>query len=312
MPDLHALGTESPHPRTAQLDAMDVEELLGVMNAEDRRVPDAVAAQLGPVAAAVRLATRSLTSGGRLVYLGAGTSGRLGVLDAAECPPTFGTDPGQVVGLLAGGPGAMFQAVEGAEDDAALGAQDLQDLGLTAQDTVVGLAASGRTPYVVGGLDHARSVGAATVSVACNPGSEVGRHADVAIELDTGPEVLTGSTRLKAGTAQKLVLNMISTAAMVGTGKVYGNLMVDVRPSNAKLRQRAVRIVRDATGCDEATARAALADAGDHAKTAIVALLCGTDAATARDRLAQAHGFVRAALPGGPPTAPPADAPTPH
>lgn len=219
-------------------------------------------------------------------------------------PPTFGTDPGQVVGLLAGGPGAMFQAVEGAEDDAALGAQDLRDLGLTAQDTVVGLAASGRTPYVVGGLDHARSVGAGTVAVACNPGSEVGRHADIAIELDTGPEVLTGSTRLKAGTAQKLVLNMISTAAMVGTGKVYGNLMVDVRPSNAKLRQRAVRIVRDATGCDDATARAALADAGDHAKTAIVALLCGTDAATARDRLTAAHGFVRAALP--------ADLPAPH
>lgn len=304
MPDLRTLGTESPHPRTARLDAMDVEELLGVMNAEDRRVPDAVAAQLGPIASAVALAVDSLSSGGRLVYLGAGTSGRLGVLDAAECPPTFGTDPGQVVGLLAGGPGAMFRAVEGAEDDAALGAQDLRDLGLTAQDTVVGLAASGRTPYVVGGLDHARSVGAGTVAVACNPGSEVGRHADVAIELDTGPEVLTGSTRLKAGTAQKLVLNMISTAAMVGTGKVYGNLMVDVRPSNAKLRQRAVRIVRDATGCDDATARAALADADDHAKTAIVALLCGTDAATARDRLTAAHGFVRAALPS--------DLPAPH
>lgn len=304
MPDLRTLGTESPHPRTARLDAMDVEELLGVMNAEDRRVPDAVATQLGPIASAVALAVDSLSSGGRLVYLGAGTSGRLGVLDAAECPPTFGTDPGQVVGLLAGGPGAMFRAVEGAEDDAALGAQDLRDLGLTAQDTVVGLAASGRTPYVLGGLDHARSVGAGTVAVACNPGSEVGRHADVAIELDTGPEVLTGSTRLKAGTAQKLVLNMISTAAMVGTGKVYGNLMVDVRPSNAKLRQRAVRIVRDATGCDDATARAALADADDHAKTAIVALLCGTDAATARDRLTAAHGFVRAALPS--------DLPAPH
>jgi N-acetylmuramic acid 6-phosphate etherase len=298
--DLLALGTESPNARSADLDALRVDDLLAVMNAEDRRVPDAVTAQLGPIADAVAVAVDSLAAGGRLVYLGAGTRGRLGVLDAAECPPTFSTDPGQVVGVLAGGRGAMFEAVEGAEDDAALGARDLADLGLTDRDTVVGLAASGRTPYVVGGLDHARAVGASTVAIACNPDSEIGRHADVRIELDTGPEVLTGSTRLKAGTAQKLVLNMISTAAMVRLGKVYGNLMVDVRPSNAKLRERAVRIVREATGCDDAAARAALAEAGDHPKTAIVALLCGVDAGTARSRLTAAHGFVRAALPSAP------------
>lgn len=298
MPDLSALTTEASNPQTAHLDAMPVEDLLRAMNAEDRRVPEAVAAQIPQIARAVACAVAALRGGGRLVYLGAGTSGRLGVLDAAECPPTFGTDPSAVVGLLAGGEEAMFRAVEGAEDDPVLGARDLAAIGLSDRDVVIGLAASGRTPYVLGGLDHARSVGARTVAVACNPGSEVGRHAEIAIELDNGPEVLTGSTRLKAGTSQKLVLNMISTAAMVGLGKVYRNLMVDVRPTNEKLLARAIRIVRDATDCDEQTARAALAAADQHAKTAIVAVLCGVDAAQARERLVAADGFVRSAVTG--------------
>lgn len=296
MPDLSALSaTEARNPRTRQLDAMPMAELLRTMNAEDRRAPEAVGAQIPQITRAVELAVDAMRAGGRLIYLGAGTSGRLGVLDAAECPPTFGVAPDRVIGLLAGGPEAMFRAVEGAEDHAELGMRDVQAIDVSARDVVIGIAASGRTPYVIGGLDHARAVGAATVAIACNPGSELRRHADVAIEIDNGPEVLTGSTRLKAGTSQKLVLNMISTATMVGLGKVYGNLMVDVRPTNQKLHARAVRIVREATGCDETTARTALDAADQHAKTAIVAILCGIDAEAARRRLDQADGFVRAA-----------------
>lgn len=289
-------ATESSNPLTRELDAMSVADILRVMNDEDAGVAAAVAVAIPQIVRAVDLAVAALSAGGRLVYLGAGTSGRLGVLDAAECPPTFGTDPAQVVGLLAGGPEAMFRAVEGAEDSRQLGADDLAAIGLTDRDVVVGLAASGRTPYVLGGLDHARGVGAATVAVSCTPNAEISGHADVAIEVDNGPEVLTGSTRLKAGTSQKLVLNMISTATMVRLGKVYGNLMVDVRPSNEKLVARAVRIVRAATDCDEPTARQALDEAEGHAKTAIVAILCGVDAATARERLSAGSGFVREAV----------------
>lgn len=289
-------ATESSNPLTRELDAMSVADILRVMNDEDAGVAAAVAVAIPQIVRAVDLAVAALSAGGRLVYLGAGTSGRLGVLDAAECPPTFGTDPAQVVGLLAGGPEAMFRAVEGAEDSRQLGADDLAAIGLTDRDVVVGLAASGRTPYVLGGLDHARGVGAATVAVSCTPNAQISGHADVAIEVDNGPEVLTGSTRLKAGTSQKLVLNMISTATMVRLGKVYGNLMVDVRPSNEKLVARAVRIVRAATDCDEPTARQALDEADGHAKTAIVAILCGVDAATARERLSAGSGFVREAV----------------
>ncbi|WP_298441677.1 N-acetylmuramic acid 6-phosphate etherase, partial [Gordonia sp. (in: high G+C Gram-positive bacteria)] len=229
-------------------------------------------------------------------YLGAGTSGRLGVLDAVECPPTFGTPPEQVVGLIAGGERAFVKAVEGAEDSAELAATELAGIGLTSDDAVVGIAASGRTPYVIGGLDYARGVGASTISVACNRGAVVSGHADVAIEVDNGPEVLTGSTRLKAGTSQKLILNMISTASMVQVGKVYGNLMVDVMPTNEKLVARAQRIVAEATGCSAAEAAAAYDAAGGHAKTAIVMILAGVDAAAARRRLDDAGGFVRGAL----------------
>lgn len=288
--------TEQQNPRTRELDAMTIDEFLTTMNDEDRRVPVAVAAQIPQISRAVELVVAALAAGGRLIYQGAGTSGRLGVLDAAECPPTFGTDPSQIVGLLAGGRGAMFEAVENAEDSAALASADLEGIGLTDRDVVVGIAASGRTPYVIGGLDHARGVGAATVALACNTDAEISRHADVAIEVDNGPEVLTGSTRLKAGTSQKLVLNMISTAAMVRLGKVYGNLMVDVRPTNEKLVDRAVRIVQAATDCDRRTAETALAAADGHAKTAIVAILCGVDTDTARSRLSAADGFVRGAL----------------
>jgi N-acetylmuramic acid 6-phosphate etherase len=296
--DLSRLTTEARNPRTLELDTMTTEQFLTVMNDEDRKVPDAVAAALPSIAAAVELVAAAFRRGGRLIYIGAGTSGRLGVLDAVECPPTFGTSPDQVVGLIAGGERAFVKAVEGAEDSLDLAREDLAGLGLNPDDVVVGIAASGRTPYVIGGLDYAREVGAPTVSVCCNPGSEVSKHADVAIEVDNGPEVLTGSTRLKSGTSQKLILNMISTASMVRVGKVYGNLMVDVMPTNEKLVVRARGIVQAATGCDEATAAQAIEAAGGHAKTAIVMILAGVDAAAARERLAAADGFVRGAVAG--------------
>lgn len=288
--------TESRNSRTMDLDEFTVHELLTAMNDEDRLVPDAVRRVLPAVERTVDLAVSALRSGGRLIYQGAGTSGRLGVLDAAECPPTFGVSPGLVLGVLAGGDAAMFRSEEGAEDSAERGRDDLAALGLTAADVVIGIAASGRTPYVLGGLDYARSVGASTVALSCNPGAAISAHAEVAIEIDNGPEVLTGSTRLKAGTSQKLVLNMISTAAMVRMGKAFSNLMVDVAPSNVKLADRVVRIIGEATGCDEAAARAAADAADGHAKTAIVMILADVDAPTARARLAAADGFVRAAI----------------
>lgn len=291
-----ALGTERRNPRTLDLDTLDTTTLLERMNDEDATVAAAVRAVLPRIADAVERIAAARRRGGRLVYLGAGTSGRLGLLDAVECPPTFGTDPSEVVGLMAGGRDAFVVAVEGAEDDPALGAADVAGLGVGPDDVVVGLAASGRTPYVLGGLGEARTRGAATVAVACNVGSRIGAAADVAIEVATGPEVLTGSTRLKAGTAQKLVCNMLSTASMVRTGKAFGNLMVDVRPTNAKLVDRAQRIVAEATGADAAVAADALASAGDHAKTAIVMLLADCDAPRAQALLDAAGGDVRAAL----------------
>ncbi|MET9127403.1 N-acetylmuramic acid 6-phosphate etherase [Streptomyces sp. NPDC004528] len=293
--DLSTLGTESRNPRTAELDRMPVTELLATMNDEDQTVALAVRTALPRIAEAVEKITASLRAGGRLVYLGAGTSGRIGLLDAVECPPTFGTGPDRVVGLLSGGPGAFVLAVEGAEDSPQLAVTDLEGIGLTARDTVVGLAASGRTPYVVGGLEHARAVGASTVSVACNSDAVISRHADVAIEVPTGPEILTGSTRLKGGTAEKLVCNMLSTATMVQLGKVYGNLMVDLRATNEKLVDRARRIVAQATGSDLDAASAALQEADGHAKTAIVMLLAGCTRAEATARLEAAQGDVRAA-----------------
>lgn len=296
MVDLGGLTTETRNPRTLELDTMGVSEFLEVMNDEDAKVAGAVRAAIPQIAAAVELIAGAFRKGGRLIYLGAGTSGRLGVLDAVECPPTFGTEPEQVVGLIAGGERAFVKAVEGAEDSPTLAEEELQGLNLTADDAVVGIAASGRTPYVIGGLDYARSVGCPTVSVACNPGSAVSGHADVAIEVDNGPEVLTGSTRLKSGTSQKLILNMLSTASMVQVGKVYGNLMVDVKPTNEKLVERSQRIIATATGCDAETAAKAYEESGGHAKTAIVMILTGVGADEARERLAAAEGFVRKAI----------------
>lgn len=297
---LATLGTETANERTRNLDTMSVRELLAVMNDEDRKVALVVATALPAIEQAVDAIVAARRQQGRLIYLGAGTSGRIGLLDAVECPPTFGTEPTEVVGLLAGGDQAFVKAVEGAEDNARLGRDDLVALGLTARDVVVGLAASGRTPYVIGGLQYARSIGAATVSVSCNAPAEISAHADIVIELATGPEVLTGSTRLKAGTAQKMVCNMLSTASMVRTGKVFGNLMVDVKPTNKKLVDRAERIVSAAAGVDQQVAAEAIAAADGHAKTAVVMLLANCDQVAAERRLAESSGDVRAAVAGEP------------
>ncbi|MEV2224584.1 N-acetylmuramic acid 6-phosphate etherase [Nocardia vinacea] len=297
MTEIGSLTTEASNPRTSALDSMPIDELLRTMNAEDVGVASAVAQAIPEIARAVELIVAARRRGGRLIYVGAGTSGRLGVLDAVECPPTFGTDPGEVLGIIAGGPDAFLRAVEGAEDDPALAVADLASVALTGDDVVVALAASGRTPYAVGALQYGRSVGAATIAISCNRNAEVSAHADVGIEIDTGPEVLTGSTRLKAGTAQKMVCNMLSTAAMVRAGKVYGNLMVDVKPTNAKLVDRARRIVAEATGADPATAAALLDAADGHVKTAIVMRLAGVDASAARALLHDADGRVRDAVP---------------
>ncbi|MGK2308578.1 N-acetylmuramic acid 6-phosphate etherase [Cutibacterium sp. V947] len=288
--------TEGRNPASEGLDQLTTLEVLRVMNDEDHRVPDAVARQLPAIAAIVEAAVAGLSAGGRLIYAGAGTSGRLGVLDAAECPPTFSTHPTMVVGLIAGGQQAMFQAVEGAEDDQERGAEEINALHPGLHDVVVGLAASGRTPWVIGAVRAAKQAGAHTASVCCNHDALISDEVDLPVEIDAGPEVLTGSTRLKAGTAQKLVLNMISTATMVGLGKTYGNLMVDVSPSNEKLRQRAVFIVVSATGCTRDQAVIALHEADGHAKTAIVMILLDMTAAQARERLTTSGGAVRAAV----------------
>ena len=288
--------TEARNVRTENLDLMPTEEFLYVMNDEDRRVAEAVRKVIPQIALAVEAIKKSFNEGGRLIYMGAGTSGRLGVLDASECPPTFGTDPSMVVGLIAGGPKALTTAIEGAEDSAELGVKDLKAINLGPKDTLVGLAASGRTPYVIGGLDYAKSVGAATVAVSANPGAVISDHAEIAIEVDNGPEVLTGSTRLKAGTSQKLVCNMLSTASMVGIGKAYGNLMVDVQPTNVKLVDRAIRIVEAATGVARADAEAAFESADRKPKRAIVSLLGGVSPEEAQTLLDENGGFVRKAV----------------
>jgi len=294
--NLTGMTTEKRNPRTMQLDTMSELEIVTTMNEEDARVPLAIAKKLPQIAQAAHWAAEAFEQGGRLFYMGAGTSGRLGVLDAAECPPTFGVAPGMVVGLIAGGEQAFLKAVEGAEDDRALGQSDLEAYGLNAKDVVIGIAASGRTPYVLGGLAYAKSVGCRTAAIACNTGSEIGRAADLAIEVEVGPEVLTGSTRLKSGTAQKLILNMISTASMVRTGKVYQNLMVDVMQNNEKLHTRAENIVIDATGVTRPEARSAIDAAGGSVKVAITMLLADCSADEACSRLEKAGGHVRAAI----------------
>ncbi|GAA2707378.1 MULTISPECIES: N-acetylmuramic acid 6-phosphate etherase [Streptomyces] len=293
---LAGLTTEAFRPDLADIDRLPTREIARIMNAEDATVAGAVADRLPQIAAAIDATAERMARGGRLVYAGAGTAGRLGVLDASECPPTFNTGPDRVVGLIAGGPGALVAAVEGAEDSEELAAADLDALGVGPGDTVVGVSASGRTPYALGAVRHARAAGALTVGLACNAGSALGRAAEHAIEVVVGPELVTGSTRLKAGTAQKLVLNMISTITMIRLGKTYGNLMVDVRASNDKLRARSLHIVALATGAPDAEVEAALAETGGEAKNAILVLLAGVDGATAARLLTESGGHLRAAL----------------
>lgn len=296
MIQLNGMTTETRNPKTLELDAMTTGEILRVMNEEDQGVAVAVSKVLDKIEKAVELIVASFESGGRLIYIGAGTSGRLGVLDAVECPPTFGVSFEQVVGLIAGGEKAFVKAVEGAEDSKDLAVEDLKALNLTSKDTVVGIAASGRTPYVIGGLDYAAGVGASTVAVACNQGAQISSHAQVAIEVVPGPEVLTGSTRLKSGTAQKLVLNMLSTVSMIRVGKVYKNLMVDVQQTNEKLRVRAQNIVMEVTGCEREVASRYLEMAKGEVKVAITMIILDCSREEALDRLKQAKGHIRTAI----------------
>lgn len=293
---LSGLGTEKRNPVTMELDEMTPLEIVSVMNQEDQSVVRAVEAVLPQVAEIIARATDSLRRGGRIIYIGAGTSGRLGVLDAVECPPTFGVTDQTVIGLIAGGERAFVKAKEGAEDDEGQGETDLQTIGLETRDIVIGLTASGRTPYVMGALLYARKMGCATAAISCNLNAEVSKAADIAVEVNTGAEVLSGSTRLKAGTAEKMILNMISTASMVGIGKAYQNLMVDVRQTNEKLVCRAQNIVMQGTGCTRECAVEALREANGEAKLAITKLLLGVDVKTAKQFLDQADGMVRQAI----------------
>ncbi len=299
MQQLTQLMSEGRNPDTMNLDAGSTLEIVSAINAEDQKVAPAVATQLPAIARAVDIIVERLRRKGRLIYVGAGTSGRLGILDAVECRPTFSVPDTLVVGVIAGGQRAIEHAVEGAEDNEPQGAQDLQALSLQSNDVVVGLSASGRTPYVAGALAYAQATGCATIAIACSPGTRILQQADVAICPQVGPEALTGSTRMKSGTAQKLVLNTLSTASMVKLGKSYSNLMVDVNASNHKLRARAVRIVMQATECDEATAKTALQEAGQQAKVAILMILSGASAEHASALLNQQQGYLRNALAAG-------------
>ena len=290
------MSTETRNAQTMNLDAMSSLEIIEIMNREDEEIPRAICGHLKEIAQVIEWGEESIRKGGRIFYIGAGTSGRLGVLDASECPPTFGVSPDVVIGCIAGGEEAFTRAVEGAEDSPELARKDLAAHHLTDIDLVIGLAASGRTPYVLGGLEYARSIGCHTASVSCNAESEVSRVAELGIDVVVGPEILTGSTRLKAGTAQKMILNMISTAVMVGTGKVYQNLMVDVVQTNEKLKSRALNIVTEAAGVDRETAGKFLLLAGGSCKTAITMILADCDRAEAERRLKEAGGFVREAL----------------
>jgi len=290
--------TERVDPRYRDIDVASVAELAMLMNEADAGVPVAVRAAMGQIVTAISAITARLEMGGRLIYVGAGTAGRIGVLDASECPPTFNTDPEQVQAIIAGGPSAIVNAGEGAEDDVDAGARAIAERTVGPADAVVGIAASGRTPFVLGALAAARERGALTVALSCNPGAPLSAAAECPIEVLVGPEVLAGSTRLRAGTAQKMVLNMISTIAMVRLGKTYGNLMVDLRATNAKLRERAVRIVETVTGAERGRAEAALQAAGLEVKVAIVMIMSEVEADEARRRLAAAAGRLRVALEG--------------
>ena len=279
-----------------QLDSLSAQELVALINREDQQVALAVEKCLPQIASAVEKIVAAFERGGRLVYVGAGTSGRLGVLDASECPPTYGVKPEMVVGLIAGGDHALRHPIEGAEDNVQQGQADLEEIDFSARDVLVGIAASGRTPYVLGALNYAKQLGATTVSIASNPKSKMAEVADIAIETVVGPEVLTGSSRMKSGTAQKLVLNMLTTASMVLIGKCYQNLMVDVQASNEKLKARALKIVMEATECDNETAANVLAKANGQVKLAILMQLSGLDALEAQSLLDKSNGKLRQAL----------------
>ncbi|MBV7262820.1 N-acetylmuramic acid 6-phosphate etherase [Photobacterium sp. WH24] len=294
--DLNTLITESRNPASQAIDTLSTVDMLKVINDEDKQVALAVERTLPQVAQAVDAIAIAFQQGGRLIYSGAGTSGRLGILDASECPPTYGSDPSQVIGLIAGGREAIFRAVENAEDNTDLGAEDLKVLNFSDKDVLVGIAASGRTPYVIGAMTYAKSIGATVASISCNPNSAMTQLADIAMTPIVGPEVVTGSSRMKAGTAQKMILNMLTTGAMIRTGKVYGNLMVDVEATNAKLVERQKNIVTAATGATREQAESALTACGGHCKTAIVMILTGSTAEEARVLLNNSQGFTRQAV----------------
>lgn len=292
MLELSLIATEQKNERTKNIDILSTLEVLQLINDEDKKVAFAVEKQLSHIAEAVEIIYEKIINGGRLIYTGCGTSGRLGILDAAECPPTFGTDPELVQALIGGGMKALVKAVEGLEDREELGAEDLKTIHFTNLDVLVGIAASGRTPYVIGAVNYAKSIGAKTISITCSPNSVLNSITDVSISPQPGPEVITGSTRLKSGTAQKMVLNMLSTSVMIKLGKVYGNLMVDVKATNEKLVERAVSIVKSTTGATDARAREVLAMCEYSAKTAIVMVKCNMNVAEAEEALIKAEGHI--------------------
>ena len=293
---LSTLITEQRNPNSMHVDSLSALEIVQLMNQEDKQVPLAIEKCLPQIAQAVECVVAAFQQGGRLVYIGAGTSGRLGVLDASECPPTFGVSPEMVKGIIAGGERALRHPIEGAEDSKAQAVVDLQTIQFSSKDVLVGIAASGRTPYVIGALEYAKSLGSVTVSIASNPNSAMANIVDIAIDTVVGPEVLTGSSRLKSGTAQKLVLNMLTTASMILMGKCYQNLMVDVQASNEKLKARAIRIVMQATDCEKALAEETLKLADQNAKLAIMMILSGLDRAQAEALLEKHHGKLQLAL----------------
>ena len=293
---LSTLITEQRNPNSMHVDSLSALEIVQLMNEEDKQVPLAIEKCLPQIAQAVECIVAAFQQGGRLVYIGAGTSGRLGVLDASECPPTFGVSPEMVKGIIAGGERALRHPIEGAEDSKTHAVVDLQTIQFSSKDVLVGIAASGRTPYVIGALEYAKSLGSVTVSIASNPNSAMANIVDIAIDTVVGPEVLTGSSRLKSGTAQKLVLNMLTTASMILMGKCYQNLMVDVQASNEKLKARAIRIVMQATDCDKALAEETLKQADQNAKLAIMMILSGLDRVQAEALLEKNHGKLQFAL----------------
>jgi N-acetylmuramic acid 6-phosphate etherase len=294
--NLTKLNTEQQNPKTLNIDLMETEEIISVINQEDLLVPNAIAKEIPAISAVVDRIVKAFKEGGRLIYTGAGTSGRLGILDASECPPTYGTDPEMVIGIIAGGKEATTEAIEGAEDDNEQGKQDLVEIGLTEKDVVVGIAASGRTPYTIGALQYANEIGAASVSVVCSKDSEMEKISAYTIAPIVGPEVVTGSTRMKAGTAQKLVLNMLTTASMIKIGKVYGNLMVDVQMTNEKLRKRAENIVKTATGASDEEASTALAEQHNNTKAAILQIMTGLKGNEVLQLLEKHSGHLRDAV----------------